>query len=248
LFLKGRRNLTSKLIIIKLSTLILIHQFAYTQVNNQNEGRNNNSQTFNKYQLTDAKPFKPGDGILINTFPDTTSFLNNAFPIDDMGYVDFPIVGKVLVSSMTSEELNSYLATNFQQYIRTPNISIKPLMRISLLGGFTTPGLYYVEYSTSIWGAVRLAGGPTLETGIEQMVWERNGEEVVDDLMPYFEKGISLRNMGFKSGDQITTPTDRGATLRESVEFVLGLATFATSLYMVYLTYQLQVHLVQAGR
>ena len=59
--------------------------------------------------MTDAKPFKPGDGILISTFPDTTSFLNNTFPIDDMGFVDFPIVGKVAVSSMSNEELGTFI-------------------------------------------------------------------------------------------------------------------------------------------
>jgi protein involved in polysaccharide export with SLBB domain len=243
-----RENYISKLIIINISILLLLQQFAYTQVNSNATGQNTNSKTFSKYQLTDSKPFKRGDGILISTFPDTTSFLNNTFPIDDMGFVDFPIVGKVAVSSMSNEELSTFIKEKFQQYIRTPNISIKPMMRISLIGGFMTPGLHYVDYSMSMWDAVRLGGGPSLEMGLKDMVWERDGDEVVDNIIPYFEKGISLKNMGFKSGDQLVTPTALGPTLGESIEFVLGLATFATGLYLTYFTYQLQIRVLQQGR
>ena len=228
--------------------MLLFQQFAYTQVNQRSRAQNNNSKIFNKYQLTETNPFKPGDGILISTFPDTTSFLNNTFSIDDMGFVDFPSVGKVSISALTSEELDSFIKENFQQYIRTPNVSIKPMMRISLIGGFTTPGLYYIDHSTSMWDAVRLGGGLTLETGLEEMVWERDGDEVVDNIIPYFEKGVYLKNMGFKSVDQLITPTALDPTLEESIGFFMGLATFATSLYMAYLTYQLQIQLVQQRR
>jgi len=244
-FINFRKNYISKLIIINISILLLLQQFTYAQVNSSSNSQGSNTKTFNKYQLTDSKPFKPGDGILISTFPDTASFLNKTFPIDDMGYVDFPIVGKIAVSSMTVEELSTFIKEKFQQYIRTPNISIKPMLRISLIGGFITPGLHYVDYSMSMWDAVRLGGGPSLEAGLKDMVWERDGEEVVDDILPYFEKGISLKNMGFKSGDQLVTPTALPTSLGESVEFVMGLATFVTSLYMTYLTYQLQVRVLQ---
>ncbi len=162
-----------------------------------------------------------------------------------MGNVDFPIVGRSNVSSKTEDELITFLKSNFQQYIRTPNVVVKPMMRVSLIGGFTTPGLYYFDYSTSVWDAVRIAGGPTMENGLKDMVWERDRDEVVDDLLPYFEKGVSLKNMGFKSGDQFITPTIPGPTFAESIEFVMGLASFVTGLYMLYFTYQQQMILAQ---
>ena len=99
-----------------------------------------------------------------------------------------------------------------------------------------------------MWDAVRLGGGITLETGLEDMVWERDGDEVVDNIIPYFEKGVSLKNMGFKSGDQLVTPTVLDPTLEESIGFFMGLATFATGLYMTYLTYQLQIQISQQRR
>lgn len=230
--------------IITISIFLLFQQSIYAQVSTQK----NSSTKFNKYQLSNLKSFKPGDGILINTFPDTLSFLNDTFPIDDMGFVDFPIVGKVSVSSMTTKELSIFIKNKFQQYIRTPNISIKPLLRISLIGGFTSPGLFYVDQSSSVWEAVRRAGGPTFETGLENMVWSRNGEEVVDNILPYFEKGISLKNMGFKSGDQLWTPSSNETFWDDFRTDVIPLLSFAVTIFTIYLTYQQQQILIQTLR
>lgn len=243
-----RENFIFRIFIISVTITLLCQSFIFGQRSNNTTGNKTKSNTFNKYLLSDPKPFMPGDGLLINTFPDTSSFLNKIFPIDDLGFVDFPIAGKVNVSEMNTDELISFLKQNFQQYIRTPNVSIKPMMRISLIGGFLNPGLYYVDHSTSMWEAVRIGGGLTQESGLEEMAWERDGDEVVDDIVPYFEKGVSLKNMGFKSGDQLVTPTIAPMNWRESLQFIMGLATFTTGLYMTYLTYQTQIQILQQGR
>jgi len=185
-----------------------------------------------------AYPFKPGDGLAINTFPDTSSFLNNVFPIDDRGFAEFPIIGKVKVSAMTKTELENYLKETFKGWLRNPNIYIKPVVRISLLGGFFRPGLYYIDHNSSLWQAVRLAGGTILEEGVYEMKWERNGDEQKGDLTQYFETGISLRRMGFRSGDQLRTkpPDSRGAW--ETVNNFMPIISLATTITLAYLTYQ----------
>ena len=38
-----------------------------------------------------SNTFKPSDGIYINVFPDTNSFLNGTFAIDDRGFVEIPL-------------------------------------------------------------------------------------------------------------------------------------------------------------
>jgi len=240
-----RNNYFSKLLVVNISLLLLVQEFAYSQVGSSKVVQNADTNTFNKVEIADTKPFKPGDGLFIDTFPDTSSFLNNIFSIDDMGYVDFPIAGRAQVSSMTNDELKDFIIKNFQQYIRTPNVTVKPMMRISLIGGFSTPGFYYVDPSKSMWDAVRLGGGLPLESGLEEMVWCRDGDEVVDNIVPYFEKGISLKNMGFKSGDQLVTPTMAPMNWRETTQFVMSLATFVTGILITYLTFQTQLRIMQ---
>jgi len=193
------------------------------------------------YLQNSTMPLLPGDGLWISTFPDTSSFLNQTFPIDDRGYIDFPLIGKVQVSSMTEKQIVSFIKNNFKNYIRSPNIAIKPMLRLSMIGGFIRPGMYYVDYDNSFWNTLQLSGDPILEDGIKDMQWERNGESMMDDLIPFFERGVSLRTMGFKSGDIIWTPSPGPGVENvwdDVLRYGLPFLTLATTMTMLWLTYQ----------
>ena len=184
-------------------------------------------------------PFKAGDGLFISTFPDTLSFFNNIFPIDDSGYVYFPITGRVKVSKMTEAELKSFIRKNFQQYSRSPNVSVRPMMRVTLAGGFTRPGLYYASYDNSLWDVIRNAGGYVNEEGPKNIQWERNGDEVLDDITPFIEQGVSLQHMGFKSGDLVWTKTPGLETGWDRFNRrVLPILGFAITVGLFWMTYQ----------
>jgi protein involved in polysaccharide export with SLBB domain len=201
--------------------------------NSQNGKRSNRTHKSALY------PFRPGDGLFISTFPDTTSFLNNTFPIDDAGYVYFPITGKVKVSKMTVNELTAFLRKNFQQYSRSPNISVRPMARITLAGGFRNPGLYYVPYDNSLWDVIRQAGGFINEEGPKNIQWERNGDEVLDDVNPFIEHGISLQHMGFQSGDLVWTKTPGLETGWDRFNRrVLPILGFVMTVGLFWMTYQ----------
>ncbi len=183
-------------------------------------------------------PFVPGDAVFISTFPDTTSFLNNIFPIDDRGYVELPILGKVKISHMTEAEFKQFLKENFQDYLRYPYIYVKPMIRISVLGGVFRPSLYYVDPHQSLWEVLYMAGGTIDEDGLKQMRWERDGEVVEDDLIPYLQNGTSLKAMGFRSGDQIWVRTPTKPTLLEEIMRYTPLVTMAVTITTLWLTYQ----------
>jgi len=200
-------------------------------------------------QSNESYPFVPGDAISISTFPDTASFLNNMFAIDDVGMVEFPIVGKVKITGMTVTQLQEYLKAQFKAYLRYPNIIVKPMIRISILGGVPRPGLYYVDEQNSLWEVMKMAGGTRLEEGLADLRWERSHDEVIDDLIPYFQSGISLRQMGFKSGDQLWTPSERPKTFAEVFSGqIIPLITFATTMFLLYWNYQVQIRLIESGR
>ncbi len=157
--------------------------------------------------------FTPGDGVWISTFPDTISFLHGVFSIDDQGYVELPIVGKVKISHMSKLEFEDYIKQEFRDYLRFPNIKVKPMIRLSVLGGIPRPGFYYFDQDRSLWDVLYRVGGTMDEDGLKDMRWERDGKVIEDDLVPYLEKGISLRRMRFQSGDQVwvKTPGKPGA-------------------------------------
>jgi protein involved in polysaccharide export with SLBB domain len=208
---------------------------------------NNNSFTLNltQSQSTSANPFKPGDGLFVNTFPDSNSFLNRVFPIDDRGYAEFPIVGKVSVSGMSEKQVVDFIKQTFKNYLRYPNVYVKPMVRISMLGGFQRPGLYYVDLNNSLWDAVYKTGGPLLEDGVYEMHWQRNEDDRTSDIAKLFESGISLRAMGFKSGDQVWTPSPNSRTIWDTIADVMPVLTFATSVFIMYNTFRSQTLLLQ---
>jgi len=185
------------------------------------------------------RPFIPGDAILVSTYPDTTSFLNGIYAIDDQGYIEFPIGIRINISLMSEESFLKYLRDNFQNYVLSPNLSVKPLIRVTVVGGFLSPGMYYVDSKMSFWDLLKLAGGLAHEKGINEINWERNGEKVIEDITPYLERGVSLGKMGFKSGDLVWAPSpDTEDTWEFVTSRVLPIATFAASIYLMWVSYQ----------
>jgi hypothetical protein len=190
-------------------------------------------------QQQKSYPFTAGDAIYISTYPDTTSFLNGVFPIDDRGNVEFPIGTSVNVLRMTQVDFSQYLINNYQNYLRSPNLIVKPYLRATVAGGFTTPGLFYVDSNISFWELIRTAGGPNHEGAAIEIHWERNGEEVIDDLTPFLQNAVSLRHMGFQSGDLIWSPSPDAVDTWDIVtQRVLPILTFITSIVFLWFTYQ----------
>jgi protein involved in polysaccharide export with SLBB domain len=183
--------------------------------------------------------FRPGDAVEISVFPDTTSFLNDIFSIDGEGFISLPIKGRVQISEMNEAEFFSYLTENFRQYIKTTDIQVKPLIRTSLLGGFITPGLYYVDENLTLWQLIQMGGGTELEDGLKKMKWERNRKTVQKNLIPYFESGKSLNQLGFQSGDQIWAPRPERTNWLDRLNQFLPLVSVAVTSYTLYLTYTL---------
>lgn len=163
----------------------------------------------NESQNAYGKRFMPGDGVRITVYPDSQSFLNGEYPIDSDGNIFLPIVGKYFILNQTPQNFQKYLSTTFTPYLRFPEVQVQPLVRVSLLGGFERPGLYFVEPERSIWDLIHLAGGPVHENGLRHMRWERDRSIVNKDLIKYIESGESIQKIGFISGDQIWTPSEK---------------------------------------
>lgn len=195
-----------------------------------------------------ALPFRPGDGVKVSAFPDTLKIVNRVYPITELGYIDLPIYGKVRITDMTKVELENFLREKFRDYLRYPNIQVKPMIRISVLGGVPIPGFYYFDPDLSLWELLNKTGGTIDENGLKDMKWERDRRAVKTNLIPYLQSGISMKHIGIRSGDQIwvRTPTKPGFVERLSKFFPIF--TFATSVFTFYYTYQILLEDRRSGR
>ena len=168
-----------------------------------------------------GRAFVPGDAVGISTMPDTSSFLHGVFPIDDRGFVELPVYGKAQITNMTVQEFENFIRENFKDYLRFPDIKAKPMIRVSVLGGIPLPGMYYFDSNRSLWELMYEVGGTIDENGLKQMRWERSGKTVEGDLIPHLQTGISLRELGFRSGDQIWVRTPSKPGFAEKAECVI---------------------------
>ncbi|MCL2688436.1 MAG: polysaccharide biosynthesis/export family protein [Chitinispirillia bacterium] len=183
--------------------------------------------------------FVPGDGLRITIYPDSAHFLNGIYPIDLGGYVYLPLVGRFLVTAMTTAQFSEFLQSTFAQYLRFPEVQVTPLIRVSMLGGFKEAGLYYIEPDRSFWELVYMAGGPSHEEGLRKMKWERDKTVIASNLIPHYQSGHSLAALGIKSGDRISTPQDPtrnfwSGFMRDTlIRDVLPVATFLLSVFVI---------------
>ncbi|MBD3321046.1 MAG: hypothetical protein GF350_08140 [Chitinivibrionales bacterium] len=187
--------------------------------------------------------FKPGDALRIMVYPDTGVFPNGIYLIDSKGCVDLPVIGMVPVSGRTETEVEEMLKEAYIDYLRHPNVQVRPLIRASCLGGFYEPGLFYIDPRASVWNLVQLAGGTQREDGVSKLKWERDGAIISKDLVPYYQSGESLRDIGFESGDQLrvsSLPVRRGwdIFLQDVLPLLSFTATTITSSITTYLLYE----------
>jgi protein involved in polysaccharide export with SLBB domain len=190
----------------------------------------------NRSNITSSenKDFVEGNALEISVFPDTTSFLTNIYPIDGNGNIFLPILGKVKVTTMNKNNFRNYLIENYMEYLKFPNIQVRPLIRVSVLGGVQRPGLYYVDPSLSFWHVLQIAGGTIDEDGIKKMKWERNKQAINDNLIPLLQSGQSLEQIGFKSGDQVWIPTPNKPTFWDKIGRFSTVVSLGLSVYTIY--------------
>jgi polysaccharide export outer membrane protein len=185
----------------------------------------------------------PGEAIRIYAFPDTSSFVNGFYPVDGKGRIYLPIIGKMDVSGMSEKTLVDTLKAQYINYLRFPNLQVRRLIRISLLGGFQRPGLYYIDPDYSLWDAVCQTGGTTREDGLLRMTWERDRKVVTHDIIPLYQSGQPLSSVGFRSGDQLCTPVDPknnwwNLVVKDAIlSTIFPIISTSASLYVSYLAY-----------
>jgi protein involved in polysaccharide export with SLBB domain len=216
---------------------------AVVSANNETNGKDQNTQsTGQDMQITPADPmnrkFVPGDAVQIIAILDTNSFINGTYPIDDAGYVELPIYGKVRITQMTATEFTGFLLEKYKDWLSYPFLQVKPLIRLSVLGGVPRPGFYYFDQDYSLWEVMKMVGGTLDEDGLKQMKWMRNGESVQENLIPYIQSGVALKNISFQSGDQIWVRSPNKPGFFEKSRNFFSFVGAITGFFTLYLSYQ----------
>ena len=125
--------------------------------------------------------------------------MTGEFQVDEDGVVVLPLVGEWQVTERPWRELKDEILAAFRRELRNPSIQITPYRRVFVLGEVTEPGLYPVDPTISLAGAVATAGGANMEGDLRRIRVIRDGRVILDGISG--EEALS--NLDVRSGDEI---------------------------------------------
>jgi len=84
--------------------------------------------------------------------------------VDNTGYIDYPVLGKIKLGGLTRTEANNKMVTAISEYIRKPIVNLRIAnYKISVLGEVSKPGSYTViGERVTILEALGMAGDLTI--------------------------------------------------------------------------------------
>jgi polysaccharide export outer membrane protein len=173
---------------------------------------------------------RPGDALKIAVWREKE--LSGEYLIDARGLVQIPGLGDIVVAGLTPMEVKERLSEQLvRRGIVSPEISVQPLIRVSVLGEVRSPGLLSVEPGTNLIHLITLAGGPTERANMKAVRVIRAGRPYEVDLQSGLSGSAAGRVVVF-SNDVVFLDRKRGLT-RENLSFGLNLLTAILSVVSV---------------
>lgn len=150
--------------------------------------------------------FQPGDLIRLEVEGDTT--LTGEFTVGPGPAVTLPAIGPISLAGVKRADLESHMRTQLARYLRDPVIRAKTLIRVSIVGEVTRPGIYAVPTDLVLGDALMIAGGATTDAKFNEMRIERDRHVVVgpDKLQQALARGMTVDQLNLRAGDQIFVP------------------------------------------
>jgi polysaccharide export outer membrane protein len=171
---------------------------------------------------------RPGDVLKIVVFRDKE--LSNEYPIDARGYVQIPGLGVIKAAGLDPTEVTDRLKLALvERGFARPEISVQPLIRVSVLGEVRSPNVYPVDPGTSLLQLLTVAGGPTDRARLQDTRVIRDGRAFKVDMEGGLRGSASGRIVLY-SNDVVVVARKRGFTSEN-----LGLTLTAASLVLAVL-------------
>lgn len=162
---------------------------------------------------------RPGDVLDVVVYRDKE--LSNKYLIDSRGYVQIPGLGVIQAAGLDPTQVKERLVDSLRaRGFEQPELSVQPLIRVSVLGQVRTPGLYPVDPGTSLIQLVTIAGGPVGEADLRKTKVVRDGRAYTVDLESALA-GSPAGRIVLYSNDYVVIPKKTGFT-RENLGFIFA--------------------------
>lgn len=158
--------------------------------------------------------FAVGDKVLIYVQGDPT--YSDTFAVSPGRILMLPALPGLSLEGVLRSEADSVIAGFLARYIRDPQVTVTPLIRMGILGGVGKPGYYDVPAQSLLSEMVMTAGGLGQFGDMGRSKVMRNNDEVLNAKAVSFaiSNGKTLDVLNLQSGDNFAVGVkDPGATL-----------------------------------
>ena len=165
---------------------------------------------------------RPGDVLKIVVFRDKE--LSGEYPIDARGFVQIPGLGVIKAAGLDPTDVTDRLRLALvERGFARPEISVQPLIRVSVLGEVRSPNVYPVDPGTSLLQLLTVAGGPTDRARLQDTRVIRDGRAFRVDMEGGL-RGSAAGRIVLYSNDVIVVGRRRGLT-SENLGYTLSAAS-----------------------
>lgn len=159
----------------------------------------------------------PGDILAINLvgYPDMNASSSSGntpnasgYPVDQQGFVQYPLVGRVKASGMSVPQFTASLQNKLQRYLKYSDPQVKIINyrgnKFFIDGEVKQPGEFAIEDApVSLYSAISMAGGATETGDSNSIVLNRNGRNYNIGLQDLRQIGASGNQIYIQDGDSI---------------------------------------------
>lgn len=147
--------------------------------------------------------FRPGDRIFLGIEGNVP--LLDTLPVSAGPKVTVPDVGDISLVGVLRSELPEHMKTQLARYVRDARVRSIALIRVSMTGPITRPGVYYMPPDPPIGDAIMRAGGPSATADLARTLIRRNTDVLYDrrNTQAAFTDGLTLDQLSLRSGDEI---------------------------------------------
>ncbi|HEX2961274.1 MAG TPA: SLBB domain-containing protein [Ignavibacteriales bacterium] len=174
-----------------------------------------------------AQSLNPGDGVRLAFFNITDKISGDYFITQDR-MLQLPFIGTLQTENITFENLKKEIISKYDSLYRQPEVSVRPLYRINVLGEVKTPGSYYATGVEKISDLLALAGGETSDADLGDIYIVRNDREIKIDAAKIIEEGENKNDISLTSGDRLYVPRKWWVGARNIAMIVSGAGILVT--------------------
>lgn len=154
--------------------------------------------------------------IVLSGYPDIAppTTLNSSnpyaagFPVDQQGFVQFPLIGRIKASGLSVPQFTANLQRQLQRYLKYSDPQVKIIdyrgNKFFIDGEVKQPGEFNMsDAPVTLYGAISMAGGAMPTGDSDNIVLNRNGVNYNLGLQSLRKMGSSANQIYIKNGDSI---------------------------------------------